>query len=92
MLTMEHIYHIRYEYNEKEKSLRQIAKETGHDRKTISKYVGQKDFNLPKPKLSSRKKKTDQYKRLVIQWLKEDEKAPRKQRHSAHRNYDRLAE
>ena len=89
---MEHIYHIRYEYNEKEKSLRQIAKETGHDRKTISKYVGQIDFNLPKPKLSSRKKKTDQYKRLVIQWLKEDEKAPRKQRHSAHRIYDRLAE
>lgn len=30
MLTMEHIYHIRHEYNNKGKSIRKISKETGH--------------------------------------------------------------
>ncbi|PKK40562.1 hypothetical protein ABB02_00156 [Clostridiaceae bacterium JG1575] len=33
---MEHIYHIRYEFNEKGKSIRQISRETGHDRQTVN--------------------------------------------------------
>jgi len=46
---MEHIYHIRYEYFEKDKSIREISRKTGHARETVSKYVEQEDFSLPKP-------------------------------------------
>ncbi len=35
MLTMEQIYHIRFEHNEKGKSLRRIAQETGFNFRTV---------------------------------------------------------
>lgn len=50
MLTMEQIYLIKYLRNHKGKSLRKIAKETGHDFETVKKYVEKNDFNLyPRP-------------------------------------------
>jgi LysM repeat protein len=50
MLTMEQIYIIKYLRNHKGKSLRKIAKETGHDFETVKKYVEKNDFNLyPRP-------------------------------------------
>ena len=45
MLTMEQIYHIRFEHNEKGKSLRRIAQETGFNFRTVQKYVEREDFN-----------------------------------------------
>jgi len=39
MLTMEQIYHIRFEHKEKGKSLRRIAQETGFNFRTVRKYV-----------------------------------------------------
>lgn len=44
-VRMKHIYHIWYEYFDVEKSIRQIAKETGHDRATVKKYVEKKILN-----------------------------------------------
>lgn len=90
MLTMEHIYHIRYEYFEKGKSIREIAKSTGHDRETIKKYLEQEDFSLPKPVVRKRISKTDPFRDKVRGWLESDEHAPRKQRHTAHRIYNLL--
>ena len=87
---MEHIYHIRYEFNEKGKSLRQISRETGHDRQTVKKFVEQEDFNKPDPMKRRRSSKTDQYRDRVRGWLINDQTAPRKQRHTAHRVYHRL--
>lgn len=87
---MEHIYHIRYEYFEKGKSIHQLAKETGHDRKTIKKYLNQEDFNLPNPVRRTRTSKTDPYRDQIRLWLLSDQKAPRKQKHTAKRVYDRL--
>lgn len=76
---MEHIHHIRYEYYEKEKSVREIAKSTGHDRGTVKKYVDQEDFNLPNPVKRIRKSKTDKYRDQVREWLTAEENAPVKQ-------------
>ncbi|HPJ21331.1 MAG TPA: IS21 family transposase [Clostridia bacterium] len=89
---MEHVYHIRYEYYENEKSIREIARLTGHDRETVAKYISKENFNLPKPIKCKRKSKTDKYRDQVREWLIADEKAPRKQRHTAKRVYDRLNE
>ena len=87
---MEHIYHIRYEFNEKGKSIRQISRETGHDRQTVKKFVDQEDFSKPDPIKRSRSSKTDQYRDQVLQWLIDDQTAPRKQRHTARRVFHRL--
>lgn len=57
---MVHIYHIRYEYNEKGKSIRQIARETGHDRETVKRHIEQEDFCMP-----MRVKKTPQHHRYL---------------------------
>jgi len=92
MLTMEHIYHIRYEHKTNGKSLRKIAQETGHDVKTVRKYTEQEDFSLAKPKKRTRKTKTDKYRERVKQWLMYDEMAPRKQVHTGFRVYTRLVE
>ena len=53
MLTMEQIYHIRFEHREKDKSLRRIAQETGFNFRTVRKYVEREDFNVRKKKLLS---------------------------------------
>jgi transposase len=92
MLTMKHVYHIRYEYYENGKSEREIARSTGHDRETVKKYISQENFSLPKPVKYKRKSKTDKYREKVKEWLIADEKAPRKQHHTAKRVYERLKE
>ncbi len=46
MLTMEHIYSIRYLRKFEGKSLRKIAEITGHDFSTVKSYVDKEDFNL----------------------------------------------
>jgi len=50
---MEQIYHIKFEHNEKGKSLRRIAQETGFNFRTVRKYVEREDFNVRKKKLLS---------------------------------------
>jgi transposase len=87
---MEHIYHIRYEHKVNGKSLRAIARETGHDVKTIKKYSDKENFSPEKPMKRGRKSKTDKYRETVKKWLIDDETAPRKQRHTAHNVYNRL--
>jgi len=89
---MEQVYLIKFLRNHKGKSLREIAKETGHDFQTVKKYVEKEDFNFyPRPK-QQRKGKLDPYKPLIDQWLWEDQKAKPKQRHTAQRIFNRLKE
>ena len=89
---MEHIYHIRHEYNNKGKSIRKISKETGHARETVKAYVEQENFNLKDPIKRTRTCKSDPYKDIVRQWLIADQTAPKKQRHTARRVFHRLKE
>lgn len=93
MIAMDKVHSIRQLFYEQEKSVSAIAAETGHDRKTISKYLDMTDFNTPEPKKEDPENmcpKLDAYKPLIDQWLLDDRKAPRKQRHTAKRVFKRL--
>jgi transposase len=92
MLTMTEINNIRYLALRKGWSYNKICKETGHCFRTIRKYVCQEDFNCePKPR-KSRKSILDLYKHTIDKWLADDMKAPKKQRHTATRVFNRLRE
>ena len=93
MLTMDQIHRIRQLYYEQGlTNLSEIARQTGLDWKTVSKYVDMTDFNEPDPmpKENNLCPKLDPFKPLIDNWLTEDKKAPRKQRHTAKRVYRRL--
>lgn len=90
MLTMIQVHHIKFLYEEKGYSLRKIAEETGHDFKTVQKYVEQQDFNLKLEKRKPVSKKIDAYKEDIMKWLMADLDMPRKQRHTGKRVFDRL--
>lgn len=93
MTTMDQIHHIRELFYSQGKNISEIAKETGLNWKTVQKYVDKQDFNLPKPETPKASvSKLDQYKEVIDYWLTEDRKAPRKQRHTARRVYQRLKE
>ena len=49
MLAMDKIHSIRQLYYEQGKTIPEIITETGHDRKTITKYLDMTDFNAPEP-------------------------------------------
>ena len=88
MISMDKVHSIRQLFYEQGKSISAIAAETGHDRKTISKYLDMTDFNPPEPKKEDPEHmcpKLDAYKPMIDQWLLDDRKAPRKQRHTAKR-------
>ena len=46
---MDKIHSIRQLYYEQGKTIPEIIAETGHDRKTITKYLDMTDFNSPEP-------------------------------------------
>lgn len=95
MLTMDNIHNIRKLYFEEGKSITQVSKETGNDRKTVRKYIEKEDFNVPIVTGRISKKsypKLEPYKGLIDQWLEEDKKRRVKQRHTAKRIFNRLEE
>ena len=90
---MDKIHSIRQLYYEQGKTIPEIITETGHDRKTITKYLDMTDFNAPEPVTPDPEgicPKLEPYKSLIDTWLMEDKKVPRKQRHTARRVYRRL--
>ena len=72
------------------KSIRRIAREGHHDRRTVRKFLG--DAGPPRYtlKVPRRRPVLDPFRGVIDQWLKEDQDRPPKQRHTAHRIYDRL--
>ena len=93
MTTMDQIHHIRELYYEQGKNISEIAAITGLNWKTVAKYVDMTDFNPPAPKPAAQQQhcpKLNPFKPLIDLWLTEDKKAPRKQRHTAKRVYERL--
>lgn len=93
MLTMDKIHNIRELFYEQGLNVAEIARKTNYDRKTIVKYLDQIDFSPKPPKPESQKlfcPKLDDYKELIDSWLINDKKAPRKQRHTARRVFNRL--
>lgn len=92
MLRMAQVNYIKDLYDNEEKSLREISRITGHDFRTVQKYAYCDDWNettLPdiEPK---RYPVLGPFIPIVDDWLEEDRKIPKKQRHTAKRIYDRL--
>jgi transposase len=94
MLAMDKVNDIRNRFFMKGENISQIAETLHLDRKTVQKYVDKTDFNEPDPKPASEQQfcpKLDPYKTTIDKWLEEDKQAPRKQRHTATRVFNRLS-
>lgn len=71
------------------KSIRCIARQYGHSRKTVRKVLAgmepkyRREKNRPSPVMAP-------YKGIIENWLQQDESSPAKQRHTARRIYTRL--
>jgi transposase len=70
----------------------EISEKTGHDVKTIKKYLAVEDFSPEPPLEKENPSKLDAYKEIILSWLEEDKKHWRKQHHTAKRIQDRLEE
>jgi transposase len=89
---MSQVEYIRDLYENEGLSLREIARRTRKDFRTVRKYAYQNDWNPPV------KLKTDaetfpvigDYIPIVNEWLDDDEREPRKQRHTAKRMFERI--
>ena len=90
MLTMADINNIRFQFYHEGLNISEISQKTGHDHKTIRKYLDLEDFNLKPPSISSRCTKLEPFMALIDSWLEADKKAKRKQRHTATRVFERL--
>jgi transposase len=92
MLTVEQVEAIRRAYFVEDKSVRAIARELRHGRRVIREALA---GDIPQPRryrLSRRKPRPvlDPVAPIIEAWLSADLTAPRKQRHTAKRIYDRL--
>lgn len=91
---MTEVHDIRELYYDKGENVTEIARETGHDRKTVRMYLEKEDWN--KTQLGSTPDvvfpKLEPFKGEIDAWLIEDKKAKRKQRHTAQRVYNRLVD
>jgi transposase len=91
---MTQVHDIRKMFFEEGKSITEISRQTGHDRKTIRMYIKKDDWNEKEPNASPEAEfpKLTPFKKTIDEWLTEDKKAKRKQRHTARRVYNRLVE
>jgi transposase len=89
MLIMDQYAYIRTAHRVYGKSIREIARETGHDRKTVRKVLNGKF-----PNYSKRKEQPypalGPYLATIDAWLETDKEVHKKQRHTATRIYHRL--
>ena len=91
MISMSKVHDIRKLKKEGE-TVASIARIVGVSRDTVYKYIEVDDFSPEMPVRQSRKSKLDPYRPLIEQWLDEDAKNWRKQRHTAHRIWVRLTQ
>ena len=91
MLSLDKIAVIKHKYENEGLSAGKIAEELGYDSRTIKKYLEQDDWReSPHGKRVREKSVLGEYISVIDEWLETDMKAPRKQRHTAKRIYDRL--
>lgn len=92
MIKMAQAQYIKHLYENEEKSLREISRTTGLCQKTVAKYAYQNNWNednLPKCD-PDRHPLLGEYIRFIDEWLEQDTKEPRKQRHTVARIHRRL--
>jgi len=83
------VYHIKQLRERENKSLREIARETGHDFRTVKKYAEKEDFKERKV-VRKKRSKLDPYKATIDKWLGEDKLMKAKQHQTAKAIYNRL--
>ncbi|MDR1705476.1 MAG: IS21 family transposase [Clostridiales bacterium] len=91
---MVQIEYIKYLYECEGKSLREIAKEVGMNFRTVQKYAYMNNFE---PQIMPNMEPESYpilgaYIAVIDEWMEQDAREPRKQRHTAQRIYDRLRE
>jgi transposase len=91
---MTEVHDIRRLYFEEGRSITEISHQTGHDRKTVRMYLEKEDWNKAQPQTLPEADfpKLETFKADIDEWLIDDKKARRKQRHTARRIYHRLVE
>jgi transposase len=90
MLKVERIEQIRRAYYIEKKSIRQIAKEMGHSRDTVSRAIDSSEprqYRLSKPRRCA---KLGPYKVQIDELLVENEKLPRKQKYTWKKIYEAI--
>lgn len=94
MLKMAQIQYIKHLYENKEKSLREIARITEMSFQTVQKYANRDDWSAdPLPNTDAENYPVlGKYIPIIDKILEDDRRAPRKQRHTAQRIYTRLRE
>ena len=88
MLTITQTHYIRKLFFDKGKSLTEIEKATGHNYRTIKKYIECDDFNEP-IMIKNRDAKSDLIRPFVREILEQDKIKKRKHRHTAKSIYQR---
>lgn len=71
-------------------SISEIAKMNGISRDTVYKYLKQDDFSPKPPAKKTVASKLDPYKPIIRQWIQDDAKNWKKQKHTARRIWKRL--
>lgn len=73
---------------------REIARTLGISRDSVAKYAGAQDYSPAPPVARSRPGASvlTGFDHIIEQWLAEDQRRPRKQRHTAKRVFDRLVD
>lgn len=92
MLSMDDIKYIKRLYEREGISIREIMRRTGYHFETVRKYLDLEDFNQVHEASKDFTSLLDPLKPTIDQWLTDDLKAPRKQRHTAKRVFERLQE
>ncbi len=92
MLRMPQVEYIRDLYENEGLSLREIARRTGKDFRTVQKYAYRENWNPPVEMrmLPEEHPVVGEYIPIINEWLEQDEREPRKQRHTMKRVYERL--
>jgi transposase len=92
MLTVEEIEAIRRAYFREHKGVRAIAREQQHGRRAVRAAIAGTDPAPRRYRLTKQKRRRvlDPVAPIIDRWLTEDAQAPRKQRHTSKRVYDRL--
>ncbi len=92
LLTLEDWTSIRWLHFREGRSTRWIAKEFQISRNTVTKYLEKPDARKYTLNQSRAKPVADQWRSRIEQIIESDKQAPRKQRHTARRIYNRLVE
>lgn len=92
MLAMPKQHYIRYRCDVEGVPVSQVAREVGVSWRTASKYATREDWNEKPQKRRVHYRKLGPFTEAIDQWLRDDERIPFKQRHTASRIYCRLTE